>query len=685
MQALILPPDHAADRSAWREQLHQWRSVTRSLMQYSSASYDDPAFRWMQRCFALGFVMMFDTRFYDPANGQFNIESYLDEAERDFGGYDAILLWHAYPKIGFDDRNQFDFYRDFPGGLAALREIVDTCHARGVRVYIDYNPWDKGTRSERQSDSDALAELVSAIDADAIFLDTMSQAMDGLREKLDAIRPGIVLESEHALPLEQIDSHHASWAQSLPVNPLPGVLRNKWFERRHMQHRIKRWQRDHTEELHVAWMNGTGIAIWENVFGTDVRWSARDKSILRAMLPIQRRYAELFNGESWEPLIETPHDSIAASLWSQDGVRLWTLCNLSKQIYNGELLRIDGEKGHQFYDLIAGQEIQPELNSDTAIVSGVIHPRGIAAVLSIPADAFDPDFEQFLQLQRQIDTRADFNTTPPPLIETLTPIKPTVGYTADTIPDGMVHIPGRVFDLHVEFQMRECGFYGFGTGDVPRLDLRYRNLHKTAGLTRPVQVDDFLIDLTPVTNAQFAAFLQATGYQPRDPQRFLDHWPDRQLPTALEQHPVVYVDLTDARAYANWAGKRLPTEEEWQHAAQGFDELKYPWGMDYDLTRCNHGATGGTTPVTLYPHGRSLFGCYDLCGNVWELTESERIDGMSRFCILKGGSFYRALGSEWYTDGGPQPNAFSVKMPLAWPGIDRCATIGFRCAADLQP
>jgi hypothetical protein len=68
---------------------------------------------------------------------------------------------------------------------------------------------------------------------------------------------------------------------------------------------------------------------------------------------------------------------------------------------------------------------------------------------------------------------------------------------------------------------------------------------------------------------------------------------------------------------------------------------------------------------------------------VWEWTESERSDGRTRFCLLKGGSFYTARGSGWYFDGGPRPNAYSAKFLLMWPGLDRCATIGFRCAVDL--
>jgi formylglycine-generating enzyme required for sulfatase activity len=200
---------------------------------------------------------------------------------------------------------------------------------------------------------------------------------------------------------------------------------------------------------------------------------------------------------------------------------------------------------------------------------------------------------------------------------------------------------------------------------------------------RKTSLRRYAIDRTPVTNAQFAQFLESSGYQPKHLQHFLKHWHNGKPPRGQEDHPVVYVDLDDARRYARWAGKRLPTEEQWQYAAAGPEKRPYPWGSRLETGRCNAGERGGTTPVRAFPDGRSPFGCFDMCGNTWEWTESERSDGRTRFCILKGGSWYRAAGSKWYADGGPQPTHHAAKFLLMWPGLDRCSTIGFRCVVDL--
>lgn len=107
----------------------------------------------------------------------------------------------------------------------------------------------------------------------------------------------------------------------------------------------------------------------------------------------------------------------------------------------------------------------------------------------------------------------------------------------------------------------------------------------------------FHIDRTPVTNAQFKAFIDASGYAPADAHRFLHHWHEGAPVAGSEQQPVVWISLEDARAYAAWAGKRLPREWEWQYAAQGDDGRAYPWGEGAGTIRpCRRRSTGRRPP-----------------------------------------------------------------------------------------
>jgi formylglycine-generating enzyme required for sulfatase activity len=673
---VIQPPDDAAQWPAFREALTKWRAEAKARLQYDDALYGQKQFAWSASNYACCFLMMCDETFYDHRTNRYLVEEYLDHGRREFGGYDSVVLWHAYPRIGMDQRNQFDFYRDMPGGLSGVRDVVRQFHEGSVRVYIDYNPWDSGTRREAKPDIDMLVDMIAALEADGIFLDTMSRGASDFRAKLDIVRPGVILEGEGVVPFRNLHEHHASWAQGFQYQETPGVLQHKWFERRHMQHQIERWNTDHTGELHAAWFNGSGMMVWENVFGSWVPWSERDRSLLRAMLPIQRRFTALLNGEGWTPLVPTEQPGVFASLWEGEGQRLWTLVNRKSENISGPLLKVPKQPGHRCFDLISGREVSSKNDGDTILLSGTIAPRGIGCFLSSADKDLGTDFADFLTEQARVNARADFNAATPWL--DIRSLPAATFLPKATVPEGMVEVPAASIELNFEMRERECGFH------EAKPQVKFRQLHSIQKFTHRVELKRYAIDETLVTNAQFADFLKATGYQPRRTVNFLKHWADGRPPAGKEDHPVVYVDLDDARAYAAWTGKRLPSEEEWQYAAQGTDGRKFPWGENWAADCCNSGESGGTTPVKAFPGGRSPFGCYDMCGNVWQWTESERSDGRTRFCILRGGSYFTAKGSDWYMDGGARPVNFAAKYLLMWPGLDRCATIGFRCAAELS-
>ncbi|MBX3015198.1 MAG: SUMF1/EgtB/PvdO family nonheme iron enzyme [Caldilineaceae bacterium] len=191
----------------------------------------------------------------------------------------------------------------------------------------------------------------------------------------------------------------------------------------------------------------------------------------------------------------------------------------------------------------------------------------------------------------------------------------------------------------------------FLMGSDPRAAARpYANERPQQQLTLPT----FAISRVPITNAQYAQFIAATGHPAPA------HWPAEAMPTALAHHPVTHVDWDDAQAFCTWAGVRLPTKAEWEKAARGPaaapDEAPvYPWGNDLpDAIRLNYRRTGKgktTSPVGRYPRGASVYGVLDLAENVWEWVSSayapypyQADDGREDpTCasqrVLRGGSF----------------------------------------------
>jgi len=190
---------------------------------------------------------------------------------------------------------------------------------------------------------------------------------------------------------------------------------------------------------------------------------------------------------------------------------------------------------------------------------------------------------------------------------------------------------------------------------------------------RIVEVASFLIDRFPVTNAEYRAFCQATGRQ------WVPAGQGRLAADTLATLPATFVNRDDAMAYAEWCGRRLPTEVEWEHAARGASGLAYPWGDEWDPTRCNsnerHVPGGrGPTPVDAYPSGASPFGVMDMAGNVCEWTAGSYADAPNAG-VVKGGFW---MQHEVYRFRA----ACRMMSQLAG---NRQDYIGFRCAKDGRP
>ena len=206
------------------------------------------------------------------------------------------------------------------------------------------------------------------------------------------------------------------------------------------------------------------------------------------------------------------------------------------------------------------------------------------------------------------------------------------------------------------------------------------------GPQHAVNLKSYYIDVYEVTNLQYQKFNNETK------RRSPTHFRNRTFPRGKADHPVTYVSWEDADAYCKWAGKRLPTDQEWEKAARGIDGRIFPWGNEFDATKANTplrwqriGSFGDTTPVGSFKEGVSPYGVYDMSGNVWEWTASwykaypnNKVPSESygeRYKTLKGGSWFDC---SFYNCGISAPvfnRAFFTKRT-------KNDSFGFRCARD---
>jgi len=189
-------------------------------------------------------------------------------------------------------------------------------------------------------------------------------------------------------------------------------------------------------------------------------------------------------------------------------------------------------------------------------------------------------------------------------------------------PEGMAFVPGG------EFQM------GADIGSADEAPLHSR------------QLEPFYIDKYPVTNRQYKKFIEATSQGPPA------NWKTVTFPAGMADHPVTHISWFDAQNYCQWAGKRLPTEEEWEKASRGIDGRTYPWGNHWKQNICNWAGVAGpegpaTSPVGYFKVDCSPSGCYDMAGNVKEwvndwyekyfLSSFIHEDFGQKFKVLRGG------------------------------------------------
>ncbi len=622
--------------------------------------------------------MVQDRFFYDPVAHKYTVDRYLDDLEKRYGGIDSVLVWATYPNMGIDDRNQLQLVESLPGGVAGVRQMVAEFHRRGVRVLFPMMMWDQGTHKPNKDWPDALAALMKEVDADGVNGDTQDGVPLGFSLAAEKIGHPLAFEPELGASDEALAWDVMSWGYyKYPWVPM--VDRAKWLETRHMVNISDRWARNKTDDLQYAFFNGEGWESWENIWGIWNGITPRDAEATRRVATIERAVAPFLISPDWEPLYPMHTYGVYASRWPKGDATVWTIVNRGEYAIDGPQMDVPAEPGMRYFDLYHGKELTPRVEGKTAVLSFNLEGHGFGAVLATKG-APDATMTALMQKMAAMTEKPliDYSGEWTVLKQTLVPIAPTK--SAASVPAGMVRIPGGDFD----FKVRGTEIEG---EDWAGVDVEYpwedapRRFHE-----HRMQVKPFYIDKYPVTNAEFKKFLDATHYAPKDALNFLRDWKDGMYPTGWGNKPVTWVSLEDARAYAAWAGKRLPHEWEWQLAAQGLDGRAYPWGDTWDASAVPTPDTGhtmrGPDAVDAHASGASPYGVMDMVGNVWQWTD-EYQDEHTRAAILRGGEYYRPQGSVWYFPPAFRNDEHS-KLLLMAPSYDRSGGVGFRCVVDAE-
>jgi len=698
-----------ATYNAWEASRQDWRSKIRGLLEAKGdnfTTYSLPGLAWTQTSYIQPQVMLHERTLYDRATDTWTVDKYLDDLIARYGGIDSVLLWQGYPNMGADDRNQFDMIRNLPGGVEGVKGMVRDFHERGVKVLLPYYPWDRGTRNQGEGDFEALASLVVEVDADGINGDTC----DGVNYTFiqNGLADGKALAAEaqsmgtRGIPTgwENVTHDVMSWGENWNYAFAPLVSAFKTLDSRHLTHIVERFAWNRTNGLHHTFLNGIGYETWENVWGMWNQITDFDAETIRRIAAISREYGNVLTGGSYEPHVPLPvcqSCGVFASRFRNATHDVVTVVNRVDREMKGS----DGElaipcvDGDAFYDLYRGAVLQHDCSGGSATVRLLLEPFGIGAVAIVRAGGEGRPRREFLEQMRGMTANPleVFSKSWKFLPQTMADKNEKTEVPA-TVPAGMARVEGGLYDWSVRGNIQQ------GDGLPFSVDVQYPwEPHPSRNHKQLLEIHDLLVDIHPVTNAEYKKFIDEAAWTPPvTSQNWLKDWSGegaaRTFPEGAGKQPVVWVSRDDAKAYCKQYKLRLPHDWEWQWAAQGNTTNAYPWGngacADCMPPKSSERTQWPASDVDAHPSGRSAAGMEDLTGNVFQWTD-EFCDTHTCMSTVRGGTYYapRCLrppdgqgGSCNYYFVFPQNlNTHNTWLVMS-ESMDRTKSFGFRCVAD---
>ena len=321
-----------------------WKENIRS--RYDLRKYFRPKNRWIKKNYLQHFTFAYGKEAFEYKKTKFKIKKIIKEG-KEFGGYDSIIFWHQYPRLGLDKSNQWELYRYLPESYKSIKKIVKECHLNNVKFFIPFKPWDVRSNESLDKHAKFLENFIIETNIDGFFLDTMSSLPESFL-RIQKKFPSFEFCSE-GTPKEQrqIEQLTSSWDQignirrNYKVEVETNMFRFVFPE--HPLNLVSRWSvgSDKDSIIKRAAFNGTGLVIWQDVFGCWLPFSKKQKQLIKQLKKILVKFHDIFFGNNSIPLIETLSRGIICNQFANDNQRIYSIYNFTSKKIKGPLFSFE--------------------------------------------------------------------------------------------------------------------------------------------------------------------------------------------------------------------------------------------------------------------------------------------------------------------------------------------------------